>query len=198
MGLELQYFEGQTPINEDEKEGLLIKTISTRGELDEFEQQNIENAVEWTLNGQFKFEKILQESFILDVHKRMFGNVWKWAGKYRTSNKNLGVDKYQIPFELRNLLDDCKYWIEHNTYEPDELVIRFKHRLVSIHPFANGNGRHSRLCADILISRGLEKPIFTWGRANLTKKGEARKIYLQALHLADLENYLPLIEFSRA
>ena len=197
MGLELQYFEGQTPIEEDEKEGLLIKTISTRGELDEFEQQNIENAVEWTLTRQFKLKKILQESFILDIHKRMFGNVWKWAGKYRTSNKNLGVDKFQIPFELRNLLDDCKYWLEHNTYEPDELTIRFKHRLVSIHPFANGNGRHSRLCADILISHGLEKPIFTWGRANFTNKGEARKIYLQALHLADQGNYLPLIEFSR-
>lgn len=94
MGLELQYFEGQTPIEEDEKEGLLIKTISTRGELDEFEQQNIEDAVEWTLTRQFKVENILQESFILDVHKRMFGNVWKWAGSYRTSNKNLGVDKY--------------------------------------------------------------------------------------------------------
>lgn len=198
MGLELQYFEGQTPIDEDEKEGLLIKTISTHGELDEFEQQNIENAVEWTLTRQFKLKKILQESFILDVHKRMFGNVWKWAGKYRTSNKNLGVDKYQIPFELKNLLDDCNYWIEHNTYEPDELAIRFKHRLVSIHPFANGNGRHSRLCADILISHGLEKPIFTWGRANFTNKGEARKIYLQALHLADQGNYLPLIKFSRA
>jgi Fic-DOC domain mobile mystery protein B len=197
MELELQYFEGQTPLEEDEIESLLIKTISTRGELDEFEQQNIEDAVEWTLTRQFKTEKILQESFILDVHKRMFGNVWKWAGNYRTSNKNLGVDKYQIPFELRNLLDDCKYWIEHNTYEPDELAIRFKHRLVSIHPFANGNGRHSRLCADILINHGLNKPIFTWGRYNLVKKGEARMEYLQALHKADQGNYLPLIEFSR-
>lgn len=197
MGLEFQYFEGQTPLEEDEIEGLLIKTISTREELDEFEQQNIEDAVEWTLTRQFKTEKILQDSFILDVHKRMFGNIWKWAGKYRTSNKNLGVDKYHIPFELKNLLDDCKYWIEHNTYETDELAIRFKHRLVSIHPFANGNGRHSRLCADILISHGLGKPIFSWGRTSLTNKGEARKKYLQALHQADQGNCFPLIEFSR-
>ncbi len=197
MGLELQYLEGQTPLEEEEMEGLLIKTISTRSELDEFEQQNIEDAVEWTLTKRFKSEKILQESFILDVHKRMFGSVWKWAGKYRTSNKNLGVDKFQIPFELRNLLDDCKYWIEHNTYESDELAIRFKHRLVSIHPFANGNGRHSRLCADILISHGLNNPIFTWGRSIIVKKREARKKYLQALHQADQGNYFPLIEFSR-
>ncbi len=198
MGLELQYFEGQTPIEEDEKEGLLINAISTRGELDEFEQQNIEDAVEWTLARQFKTEKILHEAFILDVHKRMFGNIWKWAGKYRTSNKNLGVDKHQIPFELRNLLDDCEYWIKHYTYEPDELAIRFKHRLVSIHPFANGNGRHSRLCADILINHGLGKPIFAWGRTNLTNKGEARKKYLQALQQADKGNYIPLIKFSRS
>ena len=198
MGLELQYFEGQTPIEEDEKEGLLIKTISARGELDEFEQQNIEDAVEWTLTRKFKLENILQESFILDVHKQMFGSVWKWAGSYRTSNKNLGVDKYQIPFELRNLLDDCEYWIEHNTYESDELAIRFKHRLVSIYPFTNGNGRHSRLCADVLINHGMGGSIFTWGRANITKKGEARKKYLYALQQADHGNYIPLIEFSRS
>ena len=198
MGLELKYFEGQTPLEEEEIEGLLINTISTREELDEFEQQNIEDAVEWTINKQIKLDKLLQESFILNVHKRMFNNIWKWAGSYRTSNKNLGVDKYQIPFELKNLLDDCKYWIAHNTYEPDELTIRFKHRLVSIHPFANGNGRHSRLCADILINRGLGRPLFTWGRAILTKKGETRTRYLQALHLADLGDYGPLVEFSRS
>lgn len=198
MGLELQYFDGQTPLEEDEIEGLLIKTISTRGELDEFEQKNIEIAFEWSISRKFKLEEIFQESFILDVHRRMFGNVWKWAGKYRTSNKNLGVDKYQIPFELRNLLDDCKYWIEHNTYESDELAIRFKHRLVSIHPFANGNGRHSRLCADILISHGLNKPIFTWGRSNIVKKGEARLKHLQALYEVDRGDILPLIVFSRS
>jgi len=198
MGLKLEYINGQTPLNEDEKDGLLIKTISTRGELDEFEQKNIEIAIEWSIGRKFKLDDILKESFILNIHMRMFGNVWKWAGKYRTSNKNLGVDKYQIPFELRNLLDDCKYWVEHNTYESDELAIRFKHRLVSIHPFANGNGRHSRLCTDILINHGLNKPIFTWGRYNLVKKGETRMEYLQALHKADQGNYLPLIEFSRS
>lgn len=197
MGLELQYLEGQTPLDEDEKEGILIQSISTRGELDEFEQQNIEIAIEWSISRKFKIESVLQESFILDVHKRMLGNVWSWAGKYRTSNKNLGVDKYHIPIELKYLLDDCKYWIEHNTYEADEIAIRFKHRLVSIHPFANGNGRHSRLCTDILISHGLGKPIFTWGRYNLVKKGEARIHYLKTLYDADKGDLLPLIDFSR-
>lgn len=198
MGLKLEYINGQTPLNEDEKDGLLIKTISTRGELDEFEQKNIEIAIEWSIGRKFKLENILKESFILNIHMRMFGNVWKWAGKYRTSNKNLGVDKYQIPFELRNLLNDCKYWVEHNTYGSDELAIRFKHRLVSIHPFANGNGRHSRLCADILISHGLGKPIFTWGRYNLVNKGENRLKYLQTLYKADKGDILPLINFSRS
>ena len=198
MGLELQYFEGQTPLDEEEKDGLLVKTIATRGDLDEFEQQNIQDAVEWSISRNFKLENILQEQFILNVHKRMLGNVWKWAGTFRKSNKNLGVDKYQIPIELRYLLDDCKYWIKQHTYTADEIGIRFKHRLVSIHPFANGNGRHSRLCADILIKHGLGKPIFTWGSTNLVTKGTAREKYLEALREADQGNILPLIEFARS
>jgi Fic-DOC domain mobile mystery protein B len=198
MGLDLSYIEGQTPIDEDEKEGLLIKTITTRGELDEFEQYNIEKAVEWTMKNTFKIDTILQENFILKIHKRMFDEVWNWAGKYRTSNKNIGADKYQIPIELRNLLDDCKYWIKKHSYREDEIAIRFKHRLVSIHLFPNGNGRHSRLCADILISHGFKKPIFTWNRSNLSKTGEARRHYLEAIYQADQGNYIPLIAFAKS
>ena len=169
MGLELQYLEGQTPLDDDEKDGLLIKTISTRGELDEFEQKNIEDAVQWSISKIIKLEEVLTIPFLLNVHKRMFNHVWEWAGIFRTSNKYLGVDKYQIPFELRNLLDDCNYWILHNTFNEDEIATRFKHRLVSIHPFANGNGRHSRLCADILISHGLGKPNIYMGRNKSSK-----------------------------
>lgn len=109
MGLELEYIEGQTPIDEEEKEGLKIKTISTRDELDEFEQKNIEQAIEWTIRKKFRMEEILTEEFILEVHKRMFNAVWNWAGKIRKTNKNIGVDKFQISMELRKVLDDCKY-----------------------------------------------------------------------------------------
>jgi Fic-DOC domain mobile mystery protein B len=198
MGLEFEYIEGQSPLDEDEKEGLIVKTISTRGELDEFEQKNIETAVAWTLSRNFKLDEILSEKFILEVHKRMFGEVWKWAGKFRKSNKNIGVDKFQIPTELRKLIADCRYWLDHKIFEPDEIAVRFKHRLVQIHLFPNGNGRHSRLCADILISHGLKKPIFTWGSKNLSKKGELRKKYLEAIYAADGGDYELLIEFARS
>ena len=197
MGLNLEYIEGQTPLDEDEKEGLLIKTISTKGELDEFEQTNIQQAIEWTLKTKFTEEQVLTEEFVLLVHKKMFEEVWKWAGTKRKSNKNIGVDKYQISIELKNLLDDCKFWIKNKTYSPDEISIRFSHRLVKIHIFPNGNGRHSRLIADILISKLFDKTVFTWGKSDLSKKGETRKKYLDAIYKADEGLLQPLMDFSR-
>jgi Fic-DOC domain mobile mystery protein B len=198
MGLELEYIEGQTPIDEEEKEGLKIKTISKRGELDEFEQKNIEKAVFWTIRKNFSVEEILSENFILEVHRHMFDVVWTWAGTIRKTNKNIGVDKFQISMELRKVLDDCRYWIDFNTFQPDEIAIRFKHRLVKTHIFPNGNGRHSRLCADILISHGFNRPVFSWGNASLSKKGKSRKRYLDAIYQADKGIFEPLIEFARS
>ena len=115
MGLNLKYTEGQTPLDEDEKEGLKIKSITTQKELDEFEQLNIEKAVEWTIHANLKPEKILIEKFIKDLHKKMYGDVWKWAGEFRKSDKNIGIKWTQIGIELKNLLDDSKYWIENKT-----------------------------------------------------------------------------------
>ena len=195
MGLDLNYTIGQTPIDEDEKDGLLVKTISTIGELNEFEQLNIEKAVEWTLRRKPELDKILTEDFVKELHRRMFSEVWKWAGIFRLTNKNIGVDKFEIGIKLRDLLEDCKYWIEHKIYVEEEIAIRFSHRVVNIHPFANGNGRHSRLISDILVSHGLGKPHFTWGKKNLINKGEARSKYLRALKDADNGDYKLLIEF---
>jgi len=163
MGLNFENIEGQTPLDEDEKEGLLLKTISTRGELDEFEQANIQDAIEWSMKSKISREQLLSEDFILLIHKKMFGTVWNWAGTKRKTNKNIGVDKTQISVELRKLIDDCKFWIDNSTYNPEEIAIRFSHRLVKIHVFPNGNGRHSRLVADILISKVFNNPVFTWG-----------------------------------
>ena len=198
MGLEFDYLDGQTPLDEDEKEGLIIPTIATRGELDEFEQQNIEQAVSWSLGRSFKAETVFTEEFLKSVHKRMYGNVWAWAGEFRHTNKNIGVDKWQIPVELRNLLDDVKYWYANKTYPPDEITIRFKHRLVSIHCFPNGNGRHSRLIADIVIEKIFKQPVFTWGATGLTKPGEQRVAYLKSVKAADAGNIQPLISFARS
>jgi Fic-DOC domain mobile mystery protein B len=198
MGLELPYTDGQTPLDEDEKEGLLIPTVSTRAELDEFEQQNIEQAVLWTLNRSFKSDTIFSEAFIKDVHKRMYGDVWSWAGQFRKTNKNIGEDKWQIPIYLRNLLDDARHWIANNTREPNELTIDFKHRLVKIHCFPNGNGRHSRLMADIIISKLYKLPVYSWGAANLVKHGDTRAAYLTAIKAADNGDLRPLMNFARS
>lgn len=198
MGLDLEYIDGQTPLDEEEKEGLLIPTIATHAELDEFEQQNIEEAVQWTLGRSFNPNKVFTEAFVRMVHKRMYNDVWEWAGTFRKTNKNIGVDKWQISIELRHLLDDARYWHENNTYSPDEIAVRFKHRIVSIHCFANGNGRHSRLMADMIIEKIYKRPVFTWGSANLSGEGDARASYLRAVKAADKGNYNPLLTFARS
>lgn len=196
MGLDLIYNDGQTPLDEDEKEGLLIQSIATRGELDEFEQQNIEDAIQWSLTRKFKSERILSESFIKELHKRMYKNVWRWAGEYRKTNKNIGVDKLDIPVALRSLIDDASYWLKHNVYEPAEFAIRFKHRLVSIHCFPNGNGRHSRMIADIIVEKIFQQTVFSWGGASLSEDMDIRAQYLKAIRKADIGDFELLLKFS--
>ena len=198
MGLEIDYIDGQTPLNEEEKEGLRIPSITTREELDEFEQLNIEKAIQWTFGKKLKAEQLFSEKFIKDLHKRMYGEVWKWAGTFRTSEKNIGIKSYLIAIELKQLLDDAIFWKENNTYDSEELAIRFKHRLVSIHCFANGNGRHSRLIADLIVEKLYYSKFFSWGSANLVKATEARSKYMQAVRKADKNEIQQLIDFAKS
>ena len=198
MGLDLAYINGQTPLDEDEKDELLIPTIATRFELDEFEQQNIEEAMQWVLTRSLKTKVILTEQFIKKLHKRMYGNVWAWAGDFRKTNKNLGIDKWQISTALNALINDTLYWVEHNTFPPDEIAIRFKHRIVSIHCFPNGNGRHSRLMADVIVDKIFKLPVFSWGAGNLVKQSDTRTNYLKAVREADKNNYVLLLSFARS
>lgn len=198
MGLDLDYRHGQTPLDPNEIDGLLIPSISTREDLDEFEQQNIEQAILWSLGLSFKKEKIFTEEFIRKVHKQMFNGVWAWAGEFRKTNKNLGVDKWQIATDLKCLIDDTLYWIINGTYAPDEIAIRFKHRLVSIHCFSNGNGRHSRLMADIIADKIFKRPVFTWGSENRAELGKVRQSYLNAIKVADQGDIQLLLAFSRS
>jgi len=185
-------------LDEDEKNGLLIPTIANRGELDEFEQQNIEEAIQWVLTRPLKVNKILTEKFVRNLHKQMYGNVWSWAGDFRKTDKNIGINKWHISTALKALLDDTLFWIEHETFTPDEIAVRFKHRIVSIHCFPNGNGRHSRLMADIIVNKIYKLPVFSWGADNLVKKGDARSEYLNAIKIADKTIYGPLISFARS
>ena len=197
MGLEIKYNTGQTPLSEEEKESLKIKVITTQGELDQFEQLNIEKAVEWTMRTRLKPDKILTEKFMKDLHKKMYGDVWKWAGEFRTSEKNIGIKWPLIGVELKKLLDDANYWIENETNIPEEIAIRFKHRLVSIHCFPNGNGRHSRMIADIIMESIFKENVFSWHQSNMTKPNDTRKEYISALKKADNGEITPLIEFAK-
>ena len=165
--------------------------------MDEFEQLNIEKAIEWTIHTTLKPERILTEKFIKDLHKKMYSDVWKWAGEFRKSDKNIGIKWTQIGLELKNLLDDTKYWIDNKTFTPEEISIRFKHRIVAIHCFPNGNGRHSRIMADILMESIFGKEIFSWHKSNMVKPDETRKQYIDALRKADKGNINPLIEFAK-
>jgi Fic-DOC domain mobile mystery protein B len=183
-----------TELTEKECEGLIPSYITIRSELNEAEQANILEAVEWAFA---RKRNLLEEKSLNNLHKRMYGNVWRWAGQYRTTGKNIGIDAYRIPTELRQLLDDCRYWIGNGTYEPDEIAARFHHRLVSIHCYSNGNGRHARVAADLLLkSMGRER--FSWGGKNLVDVGKTRERYISALHAADEHDIGPLLEFVRS
>ena len=195
----MKLVKGQTALSEEEMEGLIIPTITTREELDEFEQLNIQKAVEWYLIGRtFKADKIITETFIIGVHKKMLDDVWAWAGQFRASEKTIGISWHQVPVRLRQLLDDSKYWIENETYSDEEIAIRFKHELVAIHLFPNGNGRHSRLMGDIVMKHIFKNPKFTWGHKNLVDKGETREAYIKALKKADNGDFEDLIAFAQS
>ena len=194
--MDLSYPDGATPLDPDEAEGLRLTHITNREQLNVFEAANIGEGMVWAWRSRRK--DILDESFIRQLHKKMFGDVWKWAGEYRTSNKNIGVMREQIGIELRHLCDDISYWVEHGTYLSDEIAARFHHRLVAIHPFANGNGRHARLITDLLLEKVLDRPRFSWGGTGLEQPGDIRSDYITALRAADLNDYSPLIEFVRS
>ncbi len=183
-----------TKLSEEEREALIPSYITLRSELNEAEQANILQAEAWAFA---RKRNVLAEQFLSNLHKRMFGNVWRWAGQYRTSGKNIGVDAYRIPTELRQLLDDCRYWIENNTYEPDEIAVRFHHKQVCIHLYPNGNGRHARLAADLLLN-SMDRKRFSWGGKHLVDDEKARKRYIAALQAADGHEIGPLCEFVRS
>lgn len=197
MGLKLTYLDGQTPLEPEQINGLKIKTISTQQQLNEFEQTNINEALKW-LNSKRKIKDVLSEEFMIQLHKRMYGMVWKWAGQFRRIETNIGIDWTKIALELKLLVDDTNFWVEHQTYLPEDIAIRFKHRLVSIHCFPNGNGRHSRIMADLIALHvfGLDK--FSWGSSSLVDSSDQRKMYLKALKLADNGDFSELLKFARS
>lgn len=188
--------DGNTPLSPEEVADL-IPSLATKEELNEFERENILQAREWVMAARTTARRIVSEGYVRRLHSRMFGQTWKWAGQYRRTERNLGVPAHEIPEKLAVLLGDVRYWIDHDTYPPDEIAVRFHHRLVAIHPFPNGNGRHARLIAEALVMK-LGRPTLTWGAADLTRQGDARGRYLQALRAADEHDYQLLLAFARS
>jgi Fic-DOC domain mobile mystery protein B len=189
--------DGSTPLDRDEMAGLRFKHVTTLGELDRLEQANIDEGMQW-LKRQ-KTPDVLTEGFICDLHKKLFGKVWKWAGGFRKTEKNIGIDPVQIAIQLRQLLDDARYWIDNNTYPPKELAARFHHKLVYIHLFPNGNGRHARIMADALLTKIMGEPEIDWaGGYALEKMNARRDQYIAALRRADTHDFSALLEFVGA
>lgn len=191
--------EGATPLNWEEQQAIRLTWVTTRAELNESEQDNILRAQRWA-HRRRRTDQILHEAFLCELHRRMFGEVWRWAGAYRTSARNLGVDHWEIRPCVRDFLADTTAGIAAGgpaPMPPDEAALRFHHRLVSIHPFPNGNGRHARLAADLLVV-SLGQPEFGWGWASLVSRGETRDRYIAALRAADGYDIGPLVAFARS
>ena len=186
---------GTTPLDPDEAAALIPRHIATREQLDEWEAENILAAERWLAARRRK--DVLDDGFLRDLHRRMFDRTWKWAGAYRPSEKNIGVPPERIAVDVRNLVRDTRVQIEQRVAPLDEIAARFHHRLVSIHPFVNGNGRHARLATDLLLATN-GAPEFAWGRGDLVHEGDVRQRYLAALQAADRGDYVPLLGFVRS
>jgi Fic-DOC domain mobile mystery protein B len=188
--------EGNTPLSPEELADL-IPNLATKEELNEWERENNLQARTWAMGDRTSPVDIPSDEFVRKLHRRMFDQTWKWAGEYRRTEKNIRVPVHEIRERLMALCGDVRYWIENNTYPPDKIAVRFHHRLTFIHPFPNGNGRHARLIADILLIK-LGRPAFSWGSANLVKEGEARLKYLEAIRAADKGDIEPLLTFAHS
>lgn len=194
----LQNEPGQTPIEESERRDLKPSLFS-RAELNELEWHSTNAARKWALSLRvLKRDDILSDGFSRELHRRMFHRVWRWAGRYRTTARNLGWEPHRIPEGVRNALDDARYWLNNGTYPVAAIAIRLHHRLVVVHPWCNGNGRHARLLADALMAARGEKALAWGGDPNgLLGQGNLRRRYLEALRAADAHDFGPLLAFCR-
>ncbi len=195
--------DGATPIIEDEAKGLIPTFIATRADLNVVEQTGIAQARAWAVRSPATRtpEGILSEQFVRKLHRHMYGKVWRWAGTYRTSERNIGVDPLRIPVAVRDLVDNASYWFAPETtwITPEMACVRVHHQMAAIHPFPNGNGRHARMFADVL-ARSVGVPQFTWGGADLDSAGPDRAAYLAALRRADRDpdDLADLLTFARS
>jgi Fic-DOC domain mobile mystery protein B len=190
------YPEGATPLDLNEIEGLKLLHVQTQSELNALESANINEGLQWLKK--LRRPDVFSRDFVLELHRRLFGDVWDWAGKYRRTGKNIGVDPHNISVELQLAIDDAKYWVEHTTYHPQEIAIRFHHALTKIHPFPNGNGRHARIIAEAILEKHFRTKRFGWLENNqLGNNSPSRTRYIQALKDADRDDFSALLAFTK-
>lgn len=195
MPVNFDQIDDATPLTPDALSGLRLASVLTQADLNAAEEANILKAVSWTQRR--RRTPLLDRPFVLGLHRRMFDDVWTWAGKWRNRETNIGVLPNTIPVRVEALLQDAGYWIDHEVFGIDEIAVRFHHQLVLIHPFVNGNGRHSRMMADLLIEQLGGRP-FSWGGRNLADPTATRRSYIGALKAADAEDIVPLLAFARS
>ncbi|MBI3135587.1 MAG: mobile mystery protein B [Bacteroidetes bacterium] len=197
MELKITYVEGQNQLNEEELNGLKLTELTTYAEICTAEERGIAKTTAWVEKNYFKAEKIFTEAFLKEIHKRMLSEVWLWAGKFRLHNKNLGVDKIKISSELKQLMSNTRFWIEDESYTMDEIALRFAHRLMQIQPFPDGNARHAKIMANVILEHLLNSEIFTWGES-ITNPEKNREAFLDALRKADKGKMDDLLKFARS
>ena len=198
MALTGAHAPGATPLSEEDIAGLKLANITTQGELNEAEAENIIRGQEWALRSRTsKLPEMLRDDYVLRLHKEMFGDVWKWAGKFRQSDLNIGVPSHRVRTDLRQLYDEVLGWVQYQSYPPDEIAIRLHYRVVTIHPFPNGNGRHARMLAHMAMTRHFDMKPLPWGGSRLRDADATRKAYIDALVAADNRDFGPLLLFAR-
>jgi Fic-DOC domain mobile mystery protein B len=191
----MSHADGATALDPNDADDLIPTHITTRVELNAWEQANIRQALAWMSDRRSRV--VLDVRFVRELHRRMFDNTWKWAGEFRRRDTNIGVHWTTISARLTELLFDAAAWYEYHSYGEDECAARLHHRLTAIHPFPNGNGRHARLFADaVLLAR--DRTPFSWGSGDLMGSGVVRNRYLDALRTADRGNVKPLLRFVRS
>lgn len=186
-----------TPLDPALRGDLLQAWITTRADLNEAEEENILDGADWARRRRGGAEALLNEDFSKSLHEQMFGDVWKWAGSYRQNELNIGIAPHLVPAEMPVMFDNARFWVENNTFPPDDIAVRLHHRLTQIHGFPNGNGRHARMMADLLIEKLGGKP-FSWGSGSIHDTGTLRTTYINALKAADNHDFAPLLAFARA
>jgi Fic-DOC domain mobile mystery protein B len=189
---------GATLLDPGQRDGLVQTWVTNRGDLNEAEQENIVKGAIWARRRRgVKAIDLLHDDYVKILHKQMFGEVWKWAGTYRQNKINIGIEPFRVPVEMPAMLDDLRFWVENKTFSPDEIAARLHHRLTQIHGFPNGNGRHARMMADLLIERLGGQP-FSWGGGSIADASTLRTKYVSALQAADGHDIRPLLAFMRS